>query len=283
MKKAIFIIALFAFSIQSIAQNAVPSPATLKKFNKSTTYVVLDQSMFGTTYNEKIKTAMDVHWKITPYEFITKSQYNLKRENHNASFLAKTEVVFKNDKQKIPYQFLNLMMGNISAQVTLMPDIANFPLAYTDANDDNYSYKLGMILIFMQNHIKTLEENPKLTEKTIIKYYNNNRTKIHDKTLYILKEELSSEMNTINKIKTRYPHSVKIVDKATIEKAITEKDENVVFFHVVKPEKESPRKERCYKIIMGASDAHLYYWNMHKISEKKPAGILPQDFKALSK
>jgi hypothetical protein len=201
--------------------------------------------------------------------------------NPNSSFIAKTQVSFKNDKQRIPYDFLNLMMGTVTSNVTLMPDIANFPLSYAGASDENYSYKLGMILIFMQNHIKVLEENPDLNEKTILKYYNKNTTQIHDKTLYVLKEDLSAAVNTLAKIKAIYPYNVEIVDKYAIEKAINDSLENIVFFHVVKPEVSSSKKERCYKIIMGASDARIYYWSMDKITEKKPDGILTDDFKSL--
>lgn len=283
MKKITLIISCVLWFHQIIAQNAVPDAANLARFKKSTTYVVLDQSMFGTVYNQKIQEAMNLHWKITPFEFINEAQYQKQMTNPNSSFLAKTEVSFKNDKQKIPYEFLNLMMGATSGHVTQMPDIANFPLAYAKSSDENYSYKIGMILIFLQNHIKIVAENPSLTEKNIIKYYNQNRTKIHDKILYVLENDLTASVNSVDEIKKIYPFEVLIVEKVDIENAINKKMENVVFFHVVKPEKESPKKERCYKLIMGAGDAHLYYWSMDVISEKKPAGVLSDDFKSISK
>lgn len=281
--KKLFIFCFVLIPFLVIGQNAVPTQKQIKTFLKSTTYVVLDQSMFGTIYNEKIKSAMKKHWKLTKYEFITKAEYTQKRKNSKASFLAKTEVVFKNDKNKIKYQFLNLMLGVSSARVTAMPDLANFPLDYAENRKDNYSYKLGVILIFLQNHIKLLQENPKLTEKNIIRYYNSQRTQIHDKTLYVLKEELAPNVNSINKISTYYKFPVKIVEQKDIENAINNKNANIVFFHVVRPEKENMRKERCYKIILGASDSYLYYWSMDKISNKKPSGILIQDFKKLQK
>jgi len=281
--KKLFIFYFVLIPFLAIGQNAVPTQNQIKTFLKSTTYVVLDQSMFGTIYNEKIKSAMEKHWKLTKFEFITKAEYVQKRRNPNSSFLAKTEVVFKKDKNKIKYQFLNLMLGISSARVTAMPDLANFPLAYAEGSEDNYSYKLGVILIFLQNHLKLLQANPKLSEKNIIKYYNSQRTQIHDKTLYVLKEELAQNINSINKISTYYKFPVKIVEQKDIETAINNKNANIVFFHVVKPEKKNMRKERCYKIILGASDSYLYYWSMDKISSKKPSGILIQDFKKLQK
>ncbi len=282
MKKIIFLM-ISLLSISAIAQNVAPSQADIQVFLKSTTYVVLDQSMFGTTYNEKIKAAMEKHWKITPYEFITRAEYAQKRRDPKASFLAKTEVYFDKDKQKIKYQFLNLMLGTQSGRVTSMHDLANFPLAYAGGSDENYSYKLGMILIFMQNHINLIKNNPKLNDKNIIRYYNNQRTEIHDKTLYVLADELSNEVNSIQKIKKYYQYPVKIVTKQEVEQAINSRNKNIVFFHVVRPEKESPKKERCYKLVIDASDARLYYWSMDKINKKKPAGILANDFKKLNK
>jgi len=281
--KKLFFIGFVLIPLLVIGQNAVPTQQQIKTFLKSTTYVVLDQSMFGTIYNEKIKSAMQKHWKLTKFEFITKAEYAQKRRNPKSSFLAKTEVIFKKDKNKIKYQFLNLMLGISSARVTAMPDLANFPLAYAEGDEDNYSYKLGVILIFLQNHIKLLQEKQNLTEKNIIKYYNSQRTQIHDKTLYVLKKELTQNVNSINKISTHYKYPVKIVEQKDIEAAINNKDPEIVFFHVVRPEKENMRKERCYKIILGASDSYLYYWSMDKITSKKPSGILVQDFKKLQK
>ncbi len=282
--KKIFLISLLLFATIGLqAQNAVPTKAQIAIFLKSKTYVVLDQSMFGSTYNEKIKQAMQKHWKITNFEFITRAQYQQLRSNPKASFLAKTEVVFKKDKHKIKYQFLNLMLGTYSGNVTIMPDLANFPLAYAKGDEENYVYKLGMILVFLQRHIKLLQSHPNLTEKNIIRYYNNQRSQIHDKTLYILKNELSNHVNSLSKINRTYHFPVKIVSRQEVEDAIDNKDASVVFFHVVRPEAQSPRKERCYKIILGAADAQLYYWSMDKINQKKPAGILVQDFKKLQK
>ncbi|NJM15440.1 MAG: hypothetical protein HC896_08750 [Bacteroidales bacterium] len=40
---------------------------------------------------------------------------------------------------------------------------------------------------------------------------------------------------------------------------------------------------RCYKIIIGASDADFYYFDYHMIDDKHPDGFLKSDLKKLAK
>jgi len=140
---------------------------------------------------------------------------------------------------------------------------------------------LGAIVMFMQNHVKVTQENPNLSSKNILKYYSKNAEELGNKTLYVLKDELASDVNTISKIKAYYSGNVKIVEPEIIKKAIADKDPNVVFLHKVGPDSNS-QKMRIYKVIMGASDGKLYYFNYHKYKKgKAPDAFLAKDFKSL--
>jgi len=113
-------------------------------------------------------------------------------------------------------------------------------------------------------------------------YYKNLTADIKNKTLYLTKEDLPKELNSEAKIKAIYPFPVKIVTREEIEAAIDKKDENVVFLHKVGPE-GSKRKARCFKTIIGVSDAKLYYFSWHMIGDKAPDALLAKDFKKLAK
>jgi len=126
-------------------------------------------------------------------------------------------------------------------------------------------------------------DNPKIASKNVVQYYNRNVQKISGKTLYLLAEELGKDVNTEAKIKKFYPGPVKIVTKDEIAKAIADKDQSVVFLHKVGPKKKNHAKSRCYKVLIGAADAELYYFDFHRINDKNPDSFRVADFKALAK
>ena len=281
MRRTILLSALLMFSVLYIkAQDAVATGDEIKKFYKTKTYVVFDSNIFG-SYNKAIKKAIEQNWTLTEVEFIDETKYHKIRRSYRNSFLVRTKVRFTKDKSKTAYTFLSLLLGSSKGGMESMPDLCSFPLSYYNVDYDKYLYKLGAIIMFMQNHVKVTEENPKLSSKNILKYYSKNAEKLNEKTLYVLKDELDSDVNTVSKIKAYYSGNVKIVEPEAINKAIADKDPNVVFLHKVGPDSES-QKMRIYKVIMGAADGKLYYFGYHKYKKGKAAdAFLASDFKKL--
>jgi hypothetical protein len=163
-----------------------------------------------------------------------------------------------------------------------MPDIASVPLAYYSVEEDNYTYKLAILVRFMQNHALLIKEHPEIVSANVLQHYNDNIKDIKQKTLYVLEEELSKEVNSTARIKKVYPYKFRIVTKDDISEAIKNRDPEVVFLHKVGPE-GTKVNARCYKMVIGAADANFYYFDYHKISDKKPDGLLTQDFKKMAK
>lgn len=176
--------------------------------------------------------------------------------------------MFDNDKTDARYRFLHLSLGGDYFRTNQMPDIASVPLSYFSVEEDNYIYKLAILVRFMQNHAKLIKDKPEIVSANVFKYYNNNIKDIHSKTLYVLEEELSKEVNSAARIRKIYPHKFQIVTKEEITAAIKDRNEEIVFLHKVGPE-GTKIDARCYKVIIGAADANFYYFDYHKISEKK--------------
>jgi hypothetical protein len=191
-------------------------------------------------------------------------------------------VNFDDDKSKTAYTFLSCILGSTkSSSMAGMPDLISFPLSYYNVDYDKYHYKLGAIIKFMQNHILLLKENPKISGKNALVYYNKNISDLKGKTLYVIKDELDESVNTEEKIRKYYTGKVVITDAETIEKVIHDKDPEAVFLHKVGPSKEDA-KLRIYKLIMGASDGKLYYFDYHKFKAGKAEdAFLMSDFKKL--
>ncbi|RLD68333.1 MAG: hypothetical protein DRI95_03320 [Bacteroidetes bacterium] len=282
MKYKIILSAFLVFNVlYTNAQDAVATQDEINKFYKTKTYVVFDSNIFG-SYNKGIKKAIEQNWTLTEVEFIDETKYSKMKYSYRNSFMVRTKVKFTKDKSKTAYTFLSLLLGSKKGgSMSAMPDLCSFPLSYYNVDYDKYIYKLGAIVMFMQNHVKVTQENPNLSSKNILKYYSKNAEELGNKTLYVLKDELASDVNTISKIKAYYSGNVKIVEPEIIKKAIADKDPNVVFLHKVGPDSNS-QKMRIYKVIMGASDGKLYYFNYHKYKKgKAPDAFLAKDFKSL--
>lgn len=284
MKKLFAIMTIGAFACNVQAQQAVGTSDQIQAFKKTTTMVVLENNPL-LEYNLKIKETVEKHWDISKYEVITFStaEFDKARMDPSKSFLMKNTVYNEKDKTKSKFDYLCVELGGDYEYVRQMPDIASVPICYNGVDEESYGYKLGLLCRFLQNHIKLTSENPQLNKKNILKYYNSQMADIHDKTLYLVKEELNPDLNTEAKIKSLYPYKFKIVSREEAEAAIDRRDPAVVLLHKVGPEGTRKKDVRCYKAIVGAADARLYYFAWHMISDKAKEGMLAKDFKKLAK
>lgn len=262
-----------------LSQNYVPTSEDIKAFFTTKTLVVLEDNPLM-EYNYIIKDIMKKEWNVTEYDFISSGEFEEKRKDPQYSFLYMARVTFESDKTDATYRFLHLSLGGDYFRLNEMPDLVALPLAYYDVEEENYSYKLALLVRFMQNHVRLISEHPEIISANVFKHYNDNIKDIRDKTLYILESELSSEVNSAARIKKVYPYKFKIATREEIAEAIDERDPDVVFLHKVGPE-GTKEHARCYKVIIGAADANFYYFDYHSVSDKNPDGFLEDDFKKL--
>lgn len=279
MRKLISLIALICVAYASVADRYVARHEDIKTFLKTTTFVVLEDNPMS-EYNFKIKEAVERSWKITPYEFITVTQFEEMRGDISKSFLVKLQVKFTGDKLEATYHFLSVVLGAAVRRHTDLPDIVSVPLGYSSVPEDSYVYKLESLIRFAQNHVRILDENPKLIKSNIFQHYNKNRKETRGKELWLLEKDLEKNVRSLADIRKNYPHIVRIVTPEDIENAIKEKNENVVFLHKVGPE-GTRLQARCYKMLIGAGDDQFYYFDYHMINKKRGDGFLAKDFKKI--
>lgn len=281
--KRLFLVTLglLAVFIGLNAQEFVPSRDDINAFFNTKTMVVLQDNPL-LEYNVVIKEVMQQEWNVTEFDFITSKEFEELRKDPQYSFLFMSQVRFDNDNTDAQYRFLHLSLGGDYFRLNQMPDLASVPLAYYNVEEDNYIYKLALLVRFIQNHVNLIKEKPEIVSTNVFKYYNNNIKDIKSKTLYVLEEELSKEVNSAARIKKIYPYKFKIATKDEIKEAIKKRDDNVVFLHKVGPE-GTKLDARCYKVIIGAADANFYYFDYHRVNDKKPDGLLASDFKKMAK
>ena len=281
MKKLIVTVLVGFVFLSCFSQEYIPSREDINAFFKSKTLIVLEDNPL-LEYNIKIKEVVQRDWKITDYEFIFYKEFDKKRLDPQFSFLLINKVYFEKDRLGVTYKFLSLLLGGNPGRISRMPDICSVPLGYFNVDEESYVYKLGSIIRFIQNHVKLINDNPNLISSNIFKFYNKNISDIKNKVFMVIEEELGKEVNTLTKIKKVYPYEVRFVSRSDIEKAIDNKEENIVYLHKVGPE-GTRKKARCYKMIIGVDDSKFYYFDYHMINDKKPDGFLLSDFKKMPK
>jgi hypothetical protein len=125
-------------------------------------------------------------------------------------------------------------------------------------------------------------EDPSLTLRKYLKYYNKNIPDIRDKTILVTQEDLTPEIATIKKIKAIYHNKIEIVTNDEIVTAIEKETPNTVILHKV-----GPRGDRisgyCFIMLLGIDDSEMYYYNLHLVDKAHPNGLLPEDLKRLDR
>lgn len=284
MKKLLVVIVIGLFGISLFAQKEyVPTKEELLKFKSTKTLVVLEDNPLS-DFNLTAKEILPAEWKLTKFDFITWKDFEKLRTDPAYSFILMNQVKFQNDKTNAKYNFLSLLLGGTSPSLGDMADLCSVPLSYTGVDEDHYSYKLGIMLRFMQNHVQMLLDNPELLSVNIFKHYNDNIAELKGKTLYFIPDELSKDINTVAKIKKVYSGDVKLVTREQMREAIDNRTPNVVFLHKVGPE-GTRIKSRCYNILMGVDDAKFYYFNYHMVGDDSDDAdaFLLSDLKKIAK
>jgi hypothetical protein len=263
------------------AQAPFPTKDEIKQFTESKTCVVLEEDQMS-TYNTYIREAVKEFWTITPYEFIEVKEFNVRRLNPAYSFIVLTQTNYERDKTGGLYNYINLLQGKKGSKLGDMPEICAIPLSYASEDDLEYGYKLGAILRFIQKHAAMIAEDPSLTGRKYLKYYNKNIPEVASKTILVREEDLSPELSTIEKIKAIYQGDIKIVPEDEIVKAITTKAPNTLVLHKVGPVGDA-KGGYCFKMLIGTDDSDMYYYHQHLINKYDANGLLPADLKRLSR
>lgn len=277
MKRIFIIIALAFATLPIFAQVNFASSSEIKQFLKSKTCVVESEDPFS-SMDSVLRVYMKKFWTITSYEFITSGEFEKRMSSSAYSFIVVSEGELKEGSASCKYDILNLILGG-STDINKMPDLGSVPLCYTDQDEGKYIYKIGGLIQFMQTHVKYTSEHPSVTPTIVNK---DSGYDIKKMELWLLKDDLPSNLNTVDKIKTVYNYTVKIVSEDDIRKAIDNKTGNVVFLHKIGPGTLYPGC-KCWKFLVAAEDGEVLYYDTHKVDSSNPDAFLEKDFKAIGK
>ncbi len=282
MKKPLLLAFLILFiSMANAQQRPYPTAADAEKFVKSVTCVVLEDNQFS-FYNSEIKDAVNKYWKVTPVRYISETEFNVMRTDPAYSFIVLTITNFSNDKSGSAYDFLNLLLGADVDELDQLPEFCAIPLSFAGAPEEEYSYKLGLIVRFMEYHAQLVTKNPTTTALRYLKYYNKNVPDIRNKTILVRENDLSPEINSLERISAYYPYKVRIVDEEEIIRAVDEQAKDVLIVHKVGPDGVK-QTGTCMKMLIGTDDAVMYYYDSHMVDSRNASGLLISDLKRLAR
>lgn len=272
MKKWITLFFLLVFVMELSAQVRPAGRRDVRRFFESTTYVVKDRAPFS-SFNEHLKKAMEKHWHVTPFEFITFDEFEKMRTDENASFMVFADIKQRNLEEV--YEFINFVMGDRKRDFESMPDLGSVPLAYVDADQELYYYKMGAFVKFMQTYVQEQATTPRLR---LSRFFNVKDDRLKSMELWLLQEEMAPQIDTKEKIRRIYPYRVRFVTREMIAEAIDQNREDVAFLHKIGPEDTvAPLGRKCWKFIIAAKDGRVLYASSHDIDRQHPDGLLASD------
>jgi len=283
MSKNLFISILLTMVLPcSWGQISLPKQETLQSFQKSKTYIVLEDAMLS-QFNANIGEIAKKHWKITSFEVIDNAKFEILNKNPQHSFLMVVMGEYTGIGKNAKFDMLTLVMGHKSGDINKMPEILSIPLAVyidenSDAEEEEYDYKLGGILKGMQYAVKNIL-NQHVGIRQVFSLLNADAKEVKKMELWLTKNDLSEQVNTIEKIQKIYPYKVVITTAEAIEQAIDNKMPNVAFIHKVG--NPAVKNGICIKAVISCENGKILYGDYHSVSAKEPNGLLSKDFEAL--
>ena len=259
MRRGILCI-LTVFSFILSHSQVIPDEDRIDHFYRTKTLVVRNANQMN-FIDGPMKEAMESEWNINEWETLPYNEFAEKRGDTNYSFLYFSNIIFEKDRDNVAYKFLNLLLGGEEE------NLLSIPVTYDRLEESSYTYKMVALVRLMEGLINAIQNNPDVNIINVYSRVNKNTHLVRDKTLYLRTFELSRNRNTEEKIREIYPYDFKLVSRKEIEEAIAQKNNDVVFMHMVGPADTDP-ESRCYKVLLSAGDPKIYYFDFFSLSTK---------------
>lgn len=279
MKKIILFLGLFIISFNSFTQIEPVNQEVLNKFLKTTTFAVKEDIGY-VGYNVLIERSLESLWNLTPIKFMSLIEFRDREHSEDNSYLVLSEARYSTKDRVYKFNMLNLVLGGEAEYLPDMPEVVSIPFSFYKEVEDHYLYKIGAIIHLMHYYINFSKDNPDAKIGTVVKNYS---AELKNLELWFTKEDLSQEVNTIEKVKQIYPYKVKLATKEEIRKAIEEKAEDVAIFYRLGPEGKVRGESKCWNFIIATKDGKPFYYASHKVNSEVPNALTAKDFKKLRK
>ncbi|NQY67174.1 MAG: hypothetical protein HRT72_05555 [Flavobacteriales bacterium] len=295
---------ILSFTVESWAQHGYIMKGDIDVLKRSKLYVVLDEG--DSEYNKAIKQAVDKHWTLTKFDYITVGQFDSYRKKSKTSFLVVLMDQYVNEynkKAQLGPQ-LTLLLGENQPNITdyrkklstiMIPGkfaklkaneyndlkLSVYPLTQDARNE--IGYLMDSYVKMMINYVDMASANKgKLNPMKAVSLYNQNATKIQGKTLFVLKDDMEQSLQNMDRIKEVYNFGIKIVPQMAIEQSILSQSATVAFLYRMFYKSKSGM-QRSYKIIIEAQGGSILYMKEDAYDHPINSFFNERDFKNISK
>ena len=266
---------LLIFGFVTMAKSPLASQKQIGMFLNSTTCVVLENGV--NPYNAIIKDAVEKYWKATPFEFINETEFEIRRFDTKYSFLVLMKNVYDKDPGGVSYNYISLVMGDKSKNMTNMPELCSIPLLYSDDSSLDYSYAIPAIVKFVQKNAKNLEKKRFLISLSGLSYYNSSGFK--EMQLLMDRNSMAPDAYSAEKINSIYPYFVKLLSVMEIQEEIASNPKNALFHLHVGPN-QNKGVGKCFEMIFDV-EGNLYYYSSRRVTNDNQDGFNMNDFKRI--
>lgn len=275
-RKGVLVIISLLFSLGTFAKSPMATEQQVGMFLNSKTCVVLENS--DMIFNAYIKDAVQKHWKLTEFEFIDQQEFEKRRFDSKYSFLVLMKSVFDEDPSGVSYNYLNLVLGDPTNDMTNMPEICSIPISYSKDDNMGYEYAIPSIVQFMQKHAKNLEKHRLGISLQRLKYYNGSQD-FKNRVLLLSKDVMAKDANTSDKIKNEYPYTFRLLSTAEIQKELVTNPKSTIFLFHVGPGQDMGAG-KCFEMIFDV-EGNLYYYNYRKVTNDNNDGFNQHDLEQI--
>jgi hypothetical protein len=280
MKRLItpFLMLLIAVSLSAQQKSFFDKKEDLKDFTGKTTKVVLadDNSLLDLM----LKDAISKNWFISPFEFLSKADFDKMKSDTNYYFLMRVNGKFSKESEPA-MEFLTLLKGGPEAEKGLdaMPEILSIPLQAIDDTQGRVFTFLPAFVNIIQAHVLKVTRNV-LSAYIGISAYSNLLDGVNDKKILFGESDFAFAVDQA-KMESDFKGMAKLASEEEIDKALQEKTPATLVSLVIAPN-INQKGSYCYKMLISTDSRELYLYRKHKMGGKNKKGFITEDYKRMS-
>ncbi len=268
---------VFTATLASAQSRLFSKKEDLKDMNEKTLMVVLENNSL---IDASLKEAVTKIWDLGRYSFCSTEEFEKIKTDTSYYFIIRVQGMFK--KESDPgIEFISLLKGGKDAVTGIdnMYEVLSLPF---QPLDDGNNYILPFIdsyIRIFKSHVQRIQEH-KIAATIGIGWYSNRLSKIGKKTIIFNGNDLSGQ-DLKDEIEDIFKGNAIVADEDEIELAMAEQKPNTLVSICIAPE-EPQNGSYCYKMLVGADNSELYYFQKQKISAKNPKGFQLVEIKKIA-
>lgn len=249
----------------------------ISDFTSKTLKIVLS----GNTIDDLMfKDDVAAHWKISPYEFCTNSEFESLKTSADYYFMMKVTGQFRKEKEP-GLVMLTVVKGGPEAAAGLgsMLEVVTIPISSVQdpsGRDQNF---MGAFLDIMQEHIVSSMESD-WDGYGGLGNNNINLSKNRKPSIVLARQDLCKLIDDRAVCELEEYNITVLDDVDDVDDYMLNCTPDTFVGFCVYPA-GSPAGSWCYKMLIDAGTHKLVFYKRHKISKGSPAGFLPEDTKRM--